>query len=575
MATRDNSIRPAITTAAGLLRARPSTWPLSVKVIVALALALLPLGILAIIAAVDTYRDVRDAQTNIAASRLAALERSLRANSDEDLVLLQTLLLMDVSTPPLRANCADMLTRAAQFDTRISSLARIDARGQLVCASAGAPLPSMPLARTMLASPPEAAARFVQAVFVDENSTDRDLVLVVRDNGAASVGHALLARIPRQALQTMLDTRTLDPGEMLRLTIEDEVVAAWGTDAGLLDVLQASAKHGSDRAVQRVDSFDGRQWFYGTSDLTVRDARLAFARPAEQLTVTQALSIAFPALMWLAALLIGWLAIDRLVVGPLVQMRRAVERYGAGDPTIRLGLQDYDTQEMAMLASSFDRMADQITSHEDELRGALATQKRLTREVHHRVKNNLQIVSSLLSLQSRDAKSPEVAAAYAMIQKRVNALALVHRWMYDDETMQGVDLRSLANDLCAGLEQSIGASANRQVSINSDVERIYVGQDTAVPLAFLITELVAAASRLTTDAEPFAMRVGARATDTSARLEVAAPAFRGIDRFAAGSGDPSARIIQGMARQMRSRLEHDPEHGCYMIAFPLARLAKE
>lgn len=558
------------------MRARPSTWPLSIKVIVALALALLPLGILAIIAAVDTYRDVRNAQTNIAASRLAALERTLRANLDEDLVLVQTLLLMDVSTPPLRANCADMLTRAAQFDTRINALARIDASGRLICASAGAPLPSTSLARSLLTTPPEAATRFAQAVVVDEGSTERDLLLVVRDNSAASVGHALLARIPRRAVQTMLDVSALDPGEMLRLTIADEVVATWGAaeDAGLLDTLRASARHSSDQVVQRVDTPDGRQWFYGADSLAVSEARLAFARPAEQLTITQALSIAFPALMWLAALLIGWLAIDRLVVGPLVQMRRAVERYGAGDPTVRLGLQDYDTQEMAMLASSFDRMADQITSHEDELRGALATQKRLTREVHHRVKNNLQIVSSLLSLQSRDARSPEVAAAYAMIQKRVNALALVHRWMYDDETMQGVDLRSLANDLCAGLEQSVGASGNRQVSINSDVERIYVGQDTAVPLAFLITELVAAASRLTPDAEPFTMRVGARATDGSALLEVAAPPFKGIDSFAAGSNDPSARIIQGMARQMRSRLEHNSDHGCYTIAFPLAGMAK-
>ena len=260
-------------------------------------------------------------------------------------------------------------------------------------------------------------------------------------------------------------------------------------------------------------------------------------------------------------------AISRLVVRPLQSMRRGVDRY-TEDSTVRLAGIEARSQEMRQFGVAFDRMANQLDEHQDDLRDSLATQRKLTREVHHRVKNNLQIVSSLLNLQSRDATSPEVAFAYATIQKRVNALALVHRWLFDDEAMRGVDLKSLTHDLCAALEQSIAASDNINLSIIPDVERIYVGQDTAVPLAFLITELVTAAARL--DGAAMSMRVSAHAHGDRATLAIEAPTFRDADPFATGSSDPSARIVQGMARQMRSALTHDAGNGCYAIDFPLA-----
>jgi two-component sensor histidine kinase len=273
--------------------------------------------------------------------------------------------------------------------------------------------------------------------------------------------------------------------------------------------------------------------------------------------------------MWAVAVTIGWAAINWLVVRPLGRLQRGVDRYAAGDASVRLG-GAFVSHEMEQFGTAFDRLADQIDAHEGELRDALATQKKLTREVLHRVKNNLQIVSSLLSLQSRDATSPEVAYAYATIQKRVNALALVHRWLFDDEAMRGVDMKSLTHDLCAGLEQSVAQAEGANISITADVERIFVGQDTAVPLAFLITEFVTAAARLG-DKAPQALRVSARAEGERAALTFEAPPFRGRDPFAQGSGDPAARIVQGMTRQMRSKLVHDAARGRYSIDFPVAK----
>ncbi len=278
------------------------------------------------------------------------------------------------------------------------------------------------------------------------------------------------------------------------------------------------------------------------------------------------LGVLLPLLMWLAALLIGWLIADRLLVRPLTGMRAAVARYSAGETSIRLGTTDWLSAEMTALGHAFDRMADDSATHEAAIRAALEEQRRLTREVHHRVKNNLQIVASLLSIQARDTTDAAVGRAYSAVQARVGALALVHRWMYDDDTARGVDLRALATDLCASLEQAVAVSEGVAPRIRCDIARFIVAQDTAVPLAFLITELVTLAAHATA---PQSAEIVVRATAASgiARLELHCPVF--CDDALLDPANPAVRIITGLARQMRAPLRHDPHDCTYAIDFPV------
>ncbi len=275
--------------------------------------------------------------------------------------------------------------------------------------------------------------------------------------------------------------------------------------------------------------------------------------------------LALPLIMWLSALMIGWLIANRLLVQPLTGMRTAVERFRAGDTSIRLGTTDWRSVEMAALGEAFDRMADESAVHDAAMRAALDEQRRLTREVHHRVKNNLQIVASLLSIQARDTTDPAIGRAYAAVQARVGALALVHRWMYDDEAANGVDLRALITDLCASLEQTIATSEGFAPRLTCDVPRFAVAQDTAVPLAFLITELVGLAAHATApDRAQIKVTAGADGGG-AAWLKISAAAF-----CADLTGDPSkpaVRILTGLARQLRAPLRHDPHTCDYVIDF--------
>lgn len=281
------------------------------------------------------------------------------------------------------------------------------------------------------------------------------------------------------------------------------------------------------------------------------------------------LGLAVPLLMWLTALLIGWRLAERMLVRPLTRMRDLVDRYGQGETLIRLGATGFYSQEVAALAAAFDRLADDTARHEAAIIAALDEQRRLTREVHHRVKNNLQIVASLLSIQARDAESADVARAYSTIQARVGALALVHRWMYDDERARGVDLRALSTDLCASLEQTSGASTARAPRLHCAVERFVVAQDTAVPVAFLITELVGVAARIAAP-EAAEVTVTATATGATALLTIASPSFA-ADPLA-GNTAATTRIITGMARQMRVPLVHDAAAPSYSVEFGIPNL---
>ncbi len=299
--------------------------------------------------------------------------------------------------------------------------------------------------------------------------------------------------------------------------------------------------------------------------MTVRSYQYDAALTA-QLSPAQWLGVASPVIMWLVTLLSGWLLADRLLIRPLLMMRRSVEAYTAGDHDVRLHSEHFLSQEVAALAAAFDRMADKISQHDAELNAALAEQKRLTREVHHRVKNNLQIVSSLLSLQARESSSADVAHAYATVQARVGALALVHRWMYNGSTPEGVDLHGLIADLCASLEQGIGAAEQAPITVRCNVEPIVVGQDTAVPLAFFVTELISIGARRVTPAKLTATVTAVR-QGSGGLLTVAAPPF--VDDDGLGKSNSAKRIIEGMARQLRTPLEHDVAAGSYGIAFPV------
>ncbi|HEX8216925.1 MAG TPA: sensor histidine kinase [Allosphingosinicella sp.] len=282
----------------------------------------------------------------------------------------------------------------------------------------------------------------------------------------------------------------------------------------------------------------------------------------DPIKAAELLMILLPILMLLAAAFIGWWIADRLLLRPLVRMQRAVAAYRPGDAALDLPSLSSPAREISDLGQSFNDVTRTVARHEAELEAAVERQSRLVREVHHRVKNNLQVVASLLNLHARGSKSEDVAAAYASIQRRVDALAVVHRNHYAElEENRGVALRSLISELAANLRATAPAAAS-QMQIRLDVEPFYATQDVAVSIAFLVTEIA-----------EFGMLCGA--TWVAITLEGAGPGYALLavesDSLAGEiSCEPQLferfdRIITGLSRQLRSTLDRVPEQGRYAV----------
>lgn len=279
-------------------------------------------------------------------------------------------------------------------------------------------------------------------------------------------------------------------------------------------------------------------------------------------TVASALSILTPLLMWLWASVIGWLLVQRLLLRPLARLQGAVAAYQPGDKSLNMPPALSPALEIEALGNAFSSMTQIVARHEADLEAGIARQTRLVREVHHRVKNNLQVVASLLNIHSRGATEAAAAAAYASIQRRVDALAVVHRNHYAElEDNRGVALRPLISELAANLRATAPTQA-KAMQIRLDIEPAHATQDVAVSIAFLVTEIV-----------EFGMLCGAttasiaveRIAPATARLTIEADSLSGaceqslVDRF--------ERVISGLARQLRAALERDPERGLYAVDF--------
>ncbi|MDA8427257.1 MAG: PAS domain S-box protein [Treponema sp.] len=131
--------------------------------------------------------------------------------------------------------------------------------------------------------------------------------------------------------------------------------------------------------------------------------------------------------------------------------------------------------------------SEQVAS-EAKLRAALEQRELLLREMNHRVKNNLQIVSSLLRLQAGETREPEAAIALQDSQARVASMALVHEMLYADRDLEAVDmshyLPRLLRDIAA-LRDPSGT-----VRCETEVEAVTCSIDRAIPLGLIVTELV-------------------------------------------------------------------------------------
>jgi len=304
-------------------------------------------------------------------------------------------------------------------------------------------------------------------------------------------------------------------------------------------------------------------------DLGVQGLALDMTVESAPITSSMVIAALSPFLMWFLAAGIAWFVVDRLLIRPLRRLRRTVSAYQPGEIIDPEAGSDIPAQEIRELGETFRGLSRTVQAHELDLAEALTRQTKLTREVHHRVKNNLQVIASLINFHARGAKSGEALGAYASIQRRVDALAVVHRHHYAgfEETL-GIEIRPVIGELASNLRAT--APEDASIGIVLDVDPWLVSQDNAVAIAFLITEIAELAMNVSASAQ-IHIAMKAHPEDAGqAMLRISSPALADSPAFLNLYDNRYGRVIAGLVRQLRSRLEHDATAGAFELPIAVA-----
>src|SRR5919109_2455421 len=126
---------------------------------------------------------------------------------------------------------------------------------------------------------------------------------------------------------------------------------------------------------------------------------------------------------------------------------------------------------------------------EAQLEASLREKEVLLKEIHHRVKNNLQVISSLVSLQCSHLKDRQVLDALREVQNRVRSMALIHEQLYQSKDLARIDFAGYLRDLATHLFLSYGVDPE-QIRLETAVAEIFLDVNTAILCGLVITELV-------------------------------------------------------------------------------------
>lgn len=195
---------------------------------------------------------------------------------------------------------------------------------------------------------------------------------------------------------------------------------------------------------------------------------------------------------WAAALLAVWLGADRWCVQPLRYIREFADRVARGEDIELVARRPWGP-ELASVGEGVRAMAAAIASREAELKAGLEQRDHMLREIHHRVKNNLQMISSLLNLQAGEIRSPRIRRFFGDAQNRVLTLSILHRHLYERSSWALVDFQQFISDLVRQISVGRRGADRQQPRFHIRAPIMAVGPDTAIPVGLIVTEAVGSA----------------------------------------------------------------------------------
>jgi len=211
-----------------------------------------------------------------------------------------------------------------------------------------------------------------------------------------------------------------------------------------------------------------------------------------------------------------------------------------------------------------------LVARSRDLENSLREKEILLKEVHHRVKNNLQIVISLLHMKAVGAADPEVRKILEESQSRIYSLALIHEEMYRTDNFALIDIGEYLEIIADRILETCALDVEKTF----DLSPLYLELDTAVPCGLIVSELIMNAAKHVFSKQPHSrLRIATKNIDNTALIEIADNGPGLPDNYMETSkGSIGMTIVEGLTDQIHATLEISNEEGaCFRLRFPLPK----
>jgi two-component sensor histidine kinase len=458
--------------------------------------ALLPIGTLSVVQALATLRYSR----TLLGNRLVTSALATAGSERDPLIISKQVLITLSENRDVRAggaDCSAALKSGLGNSPALLNLARSDANGRVLCSVLPFD-PSTFFAKEAWWRRGIKTRKFtVSAPVIGQISKKRVLIgmqPILSANGGndgavtVAIDATWLERsLAESEMSQDAAVAIIDGNGRVVLTGETKALPRFDVNAGNAKVAETVTK-------------DGVAWMYAVAPLYDRELYVVYAEPTEVLMATALKQVRISLLLPIAALLIAclaiWIGTNRLVLRWLESLRMLAAQFAQGNFTGDPEKYERAPRELGLLSADLHSMARAIEMRDHDLQAALDAKTALTHDIHHRVKNNLQIVSSLLNLQAGKISDPAAREALSQTRARIGALAQIHRLLYEeshDSDHGNVNIASLLNALCSQLRSLHRGQSDVHLSCDAASQTVPI--NNAVPITLLAVEAVTNAYR--------------------------------------------------------------------------------
>lgn len=548
---------------------------LRTQVAMLLALATLPVGVLAVAQGFAAYRETQSL-------RLAGIARdSVQASRAERGALIEafgsiTALDPQVNFDAPRGECNDALKAYVNTSERASFAGVFGRDGGLHCGH--------PFSEQLNVSQTAEFKKFLDAPRRTVTAYERGPISgvpvlavsapIYRDGELVG---SLAISLPSYYLKWVAGTGPKDPSARYAIFSGDGLKVA-NTGASTEELWLPSDMGGvlsllADEEPVVLATESGERRIFSATPLFEQDVFAVASWPESRLSqapsIVQFATLFLPLVMWMLAVGVAYYAVDRFALRHVLYLDRLVRAYGGTGRKLRAKGVRAAPREFAQLGASFDEMASEIENREALLRRNLDEKNVLLKEVYHRVKNNLQLIVSLINMQLRDVEHEHERDGLTRLQDRVYGLAMVHQKLYEAEGLDAVRVDALIREIADNARGARGPEAGSFI-LEYDLIEHEEPPERALPICLFSAEAIANAFKHALEfGKGGWLSISLQQEGENLVLEISNGR---CEKAIENEGAPGlgSQLIDGFVNQLRGTLERDvcDEYYTLRLSFP-------